>query len=357
MDDQRRDIEPNRIQFDYTSLSLRSPENIRFRYWLEGYDAGWIEAGNQRRVTYDALRPGTYRFRVIGSGSEGVWNLDGASFAFSVAPVFWRTWWFQATALGAAALFIFGGYRYRLRRISRDLQVRFDERLAERTRIARDLHDSLLQGTIAASLHLQIAEDRLRDDHVAKAPVQRGLQLLTQVMDEGRATVHGLRLHPVAGDLSAQVSERARELADLDSVDFRVTVDGHVRALNAALRDEVTHVACEAVINAVRHAAAARIEVALEYSPSRFRCIVSDDGKGMTRETSSEGSAGHWGLAGMRERAQRMGATLRIDSQPGSGTSVELSIPSQVAFDPAVLAGRSWWLRVTGRIASAWVRS
>lgn len=350
LDETPRLVEPNRLQFDYTSLSLRSPENIRFRYWLEGYDAGWIEAGSQRRVTYDALRPGSYRFRVIGSGSEGVWNLDGASFAFSVAPIFWRTWWFQATALATAALFIFGGYRYRLRRISRDLQVRFDERLAERTRIARDLHDSLLQGTIAASLHLQIAEDRLRDDHVAKAPVQRGLQLLTQVMDEGRATVHGLRLQPVAGDLSAQVSDRARELADLDSVDFRVTVDGRVRALNTALRDEVTHVACEAVINAVRHAAAARIEVALEYSPSRFRCIVSDDGKGMTRETSAEGSAGHWGLAGMRERAQRMGATLRIDSQPGGGTSVELSIPSQVAFESTAPAGRSWWMRVAGRI-------
>lgn len=358
LDQAARLIEPERLQFDYTSLSLRSPENIRFRYRLEGQDADWIEAGGQRRVTYDALRPGTYRFRVIGSSSEGVWNLDGASFAFTVAPVFWRTWWFQASALAAAALLIAGAYRYRLRRISRDLQVRFDERLAERTRIARDLHDSLLQGTIAASLHLQIAEDRLRDEDSAKAPVQRGLQLLTQVMDEGRATVHGLRLQPVAGDLAAQVAERARELADLNSVDFRVTVDGHVRALKAALRDEVTHVACEAVINAVRHAAAARIEVALEYSPSRFRCVVSDDGKGMTRETSAEGSAGHWGLAGMRERAQRMGATLRIDSQPGGGTSVELSIPSQVAFDPVGPAGgRSWWTRVTGRIASAWVRS
>jgi signal transduction histidine kinase len=118
-----------------------------------------------------------------------------------------------------------------------------------------------------------------------------------------------------------------------------------VRALNAALRDEVTHIACEAVINAVRHAAAARIEVALEYSPSRFRCIVSDDGKGMTRETSAEGSAGHWGLAGMRERAQRMGATLRIDSQPGGGTSVELSIPSQLAFTGGEPPRRRWWPR------------
>jgi signal transduction histidine kinase/ligand-binding sensor domain-containing protein len=346
LDDTARLVEPERVQFDYTSLSLRSPENVRFRYRLEGHDADWIEAGGQRRVTYDALRPGTYRFRVIGSGSEGVWNLDGASFAFTVVPVFWRTSWFMAAAVTAVALLIFTGYRLRLRQVAREMNLRFDERLAERTRIARNLHDSLLQGTIAASLHLQIAEDRLRDEDSAKAPVQRGLQLLTHVMEEGRATVEDLRSPTDAEDLVQLIARRAREFADLDSVNLQIAVEGAVQPLHAAVHYESTHIVCEAIINAARHAAAGRIEVVVAYSAAALRCVVRDNGKGMTPDLAADGIDGHWGLMGMRERAQRIGATLGIASRPGGGTSVELTIPATLAFTAGEQPRRPrWWRR------------
>jgi signal transduction histidine kinase/ligand-binding sensor domain-containing protein len=341
-------VAPERIQFDYTSLSLRSPENIRFRYRLEGHDADWIEAGRQRRVTYNALPPGHYRFRVIGSSGEGVWNLDGASFSFSVAPVFWRTWWFTAAAVVAFGLVLFTGYRYRLHQMARDMDLRFEARLAERNRIAQDLHDSLLQGTIAATLHLQMASDRLGDHDPAKVPVQRGLQLLERVMAEGRATVQGLRAQSGTADLIQRISQRAGELADLSAVDLRISVDGSARPLTAAVREEATHIICEALINAIRHAGSERIDISVGYSSTAFACAVRDHGKGMTASVAAEGIPGHWGLAGMRERARNIGGNLSIVSHPGGGTSVELSIPSPLAFEVEEGAPRRWWERVVG---------
>jgi signal transduction histidine kinase/ligand-binding sensor domain-containing protein len=325
-------IEPHRLQFDYTSLSLRSPENIRFRYRLEGHDRDWIEAGGQRRVTYDALPPGSYRFRVIGSGSEGVWNLDGATVAFQVAPVFWRTWWFRLVAVLAAVTLVVGGYRWRLRQISRELNLRFEERLAERTRIAQDLHDTLLQGMMAASMHVQVANDRVDDHHAAKPTLQRVLQLLTQVIDDGRAAVQGLRTQSASNDLVQAFTERARELASLDAVDFRISVEGASRPLRLAIREELTNVVCEAILNAVKHAAAERIEIVIDYSPTAFQCVVRDNGKGMDATTARAGVRGHFGLTGMRERARRIGATLSITSQLAIGTSVTVSVPARIAY-------------------------
>jgi len=348
---EHRYTEPSRLQFEYTSLSLRSPEHIRFRYKLEGSDRNWIEAGGQRRVTYGTLKPGSYRFRVIGSGSEGVWNEEGATLAFQIVPRFWNTWWFRFTVVGFIALAIGGVHRFRMRTLTRQLNMRFEERLTERTRIAQDLHDTLLQEAIAASLHVQMANDILTDESPspasidkARPPLRRAVQLLAQVADEGRATVSGLRTGPAPADLAEALYQAARDQSNYREIDFRVIVEGSARPLHPQVSDEIGRIAREAICNAYQHSRARHIEVALTYTRGLFRCIVRDDGQGMDQTVVAQGRHGHWGLRGMRERAERLGAELHVRSSATAGTEVDVSVNARIAFsDNTPPSRRRWW--------------
>lgn len=324
---------PQRIVFNFVGLSLAVPERVRFRYWLDGFDQRWSEPIAARQTAYTNLGPGSYRLRVVASNVDGDWNGQEATLRFRIDPAFWQTWWFQFFAAVALLLASVALYRFRLHQLTRQLNVRFEERLAERTRIAQDLHDTLLQGFLSASMQLHVAADAVPDGSAAKPRIERILELMAQVIQEGRNAVQGLRsTHTDSRDLDSDFSRIQRELGIGEDVDFRVIVQGHPRAMHPVLRDEVYRIGREAVVNAFRHAQARGIEVELEYTARQFRLLVRDNGRGIDPEVLRQGREGHWGLPGMRERAESIGAKLHVYSSPTAGTEVELSVPNHIAF-------------------------
>jgi signal transduction histidine kinase len=215
------------------------------------------------------------------------------------------------------------------------MTVRFEDRLEERTRIAQELHDTLLQGFISASMQLHVAVDQVPSESAVRRRFDEVLGLIARVIDEGRNAVRGLRSSTDAFDIEQAFSRVRDDLRIGDEIDFRVIGEGDRRPLHPMIRDDVYRIGREAVVNAVRHAAATRIEVAVECAPHHLRVLVRDDGRGIDPEVLHAGRDGHWGLSGMRERAERIGGRLRVWSRPGAGTEVELSIPGHVAFRDA----------------------
>jgi signal transduction histidine kinase len=213
------------------------------------------------------------------------------------------------------------------------LNARFEERLAERTRIAQDLHDTLLQGVLSASMQLHVVADQLPSDSPTLPAMNRVLQLMGQVIEEGRNTLRGLRLSmDAADDLQNSLSRIPKELGK-QAVGFRVVVEGEALALRSAIRDDVYRIGREAVVNAFRHSGASNIDLHLEYAANHLRILVRDDGCGVDPQVLQLGRDGHWGLRVMRERAERIGARLRVWSRAGGGTEVDLRVPSNVAFE------------------------
>ena len=248
-------------------------------------------------------------------------------------PPFWRTRWFRLALVLAGILALFALYRWRLHQLHTQLTLRFEERLAERTRIAQDLHDTLLQGLVSASMQLHVANDHLAEDSPAKPLVGRVMQLMTQVIDEGRDAVRGLRSTSGNADgLETAFSRAAQEFGNGEVKDYRVIVEGTPRQLHPIIRDEAYRIGREALANAFRHSQASKVEIELEYSTKQLRILVRDDGVGIDSDVLQSGRDGHWGLAGMRERAESIGARLKVWSRANAGTEVELTIPSQVAF-------------------------
>ncbi len=240
-----------------------------------------------------------------------------------------------ATAISTFFMAAFLGWAI-TRRI---VELRLEERLNERTRIARELHDTLLQGFISASLHLHIAMEKLPEESPAKPLLVRALQVTEQVIEEGRNTVRGFRSTDTHSlDLGRAFTRVPQELDFERQVDFRVIVQGDPQAVHPVIRDEVYSIGREAMVNAFRHSKAATIEVELQYSSSQLRVLVSDNGCGIDNQVLEAGRDGHWGLSGMRERARRIGATLKVSSRHGAGTQVELRVPGDIAFVSSKLA-------------------
>jgi signal transduction histidine kinase len=321
-----------RITFGYVGLSLSVPERVRFRYQLDGFDHGWSEPVATREAVYTNLSPGSYRFRVIASNPDGVWSSNEATVGFEVDPLFWQTWWFRMGVVMAFGMAVLALYRFRLHQVTKRLRGSFEERLAERTRIAQELHDTLLQGFLSASMQVHVAADRLASDSPAKPTLTRALQLMGQVIEEGRNAVRGLRSAQTASFDLEQAFARIQDELLADQVAFRVIVEGERRPLHPVLRDEVYRIGREALLNAFRHARAKSIEIELKYSSTQLRVFVRDDGCGIDPKLISTGTDGHWGLVGMRERADRIGARFHVFSNATVGTEIELSVPSHVAF-------------------------
>jgi len=333
-----------RITFSYIGLSLSMPSRIRYRYMLEGFDRGWSEPVAAREAVYTNLNPGFYRFHVMARNPEGVWNSEGAAVGFEIQPALWQTLWFQLSCVLASIAAALSLYRYRLGQLTRQLNVRFEERLAERTRIAQELHDTLLQGFLSASMQLHVMVDGLPEGSPAKPPLNRVLQLIRQVTEEARNTLRGLRSHENhAPDLEQAFSRIRQELALEDDIKFRVIVEGRPRPLHPLLRDEVYRIGREALVNAFRHSHARQIEAALEYGPDQLRIQVRDNGRGIHPDVLRSGRDGHWGLPGMRERAERIGGRLSVWSSATAGTEVELSIPGHIAFAAESRSGLLKW--------------
>lgn len=342
----------HRMVFSYSGLSLSIPERVKFRYKLDGFDHSWSEPVTERKAFYTNLPQGPYRFRLIASTPDGLWSLREATLAFEVEPAFWRTWWFQIIAALAGVAAVSAAYRLRLQFLTKQLNVLFEERLAERTRIAQELHDTLLQGFISASMHVHVAASRLPEDARAKKPLARAIELMAQVIEEGRHAVRGLRSPATATpDLEHAFSQVQSQLLSEDGaaaeIEFRVVVEGQRRPLRPILREEVYRIGREALVNAFRHSAAKRIEIELTYSSQNLAILVRDDGRGIDPGMLAEGRDGHWGLSGMRERADRIGGRLRLWSSADRGTEIELHVPSRIAFEDH----RSWlWKRSPGGV-------
>lgn len=326
-----------RITFGFTGLSLSVPQGVRYRYQLEGFDAAWSEPVGQREAVYTNLNPGKYRFRVKASNPDGIWNGKEVSLFFDVAPLFWQTWTFRAATVFACAGIILAFYRLRMRQLAKRLNLRFEERLAERTRIAQELHDTLLQGFLSASMQVHVVADGLPTGSPAKPTLTRALQLMRQVIDEGRNAVRGLRSSTSNSlNLEQAFLQVKQEFASggrgNGEVGYQVIVEGEQRPLHPLLRDDIFRIGREALINAFRHSRAEKIEVELKYSPSQLSVLVRDDGCGIEPQILKSGRDGHWGLSGMRERAEQIGGRFHVYSRPAAGTEVELTVPGQVAF-------------------------
>src|SRR6202451_46589 len=322
------------VEIDFTALSFVVPEKVKFRYKLEGHDADWLDSQTRRQAFYNDLPPGNYKFRVIASNNDGIWNETGATEDFTVLPAFFQTTWFRMLGVVTAAGILWLLYTLRLRQLGLQMQTRLEERIEERERIARDLHDTLLQGFFSAAMQLDVANDRLPANSPAKPIVQRVIELMRQVGEEGRDTVRSLRSsHRESSDLDQAFARIREEFPDQEGIAFSVTAEGSPRPLKPVVWDEVYRLGREAVINAFHHSGASKIEVEVEYTGHNLRVLVGDDGCGIDPQVLETGREGHWGLPGMRERAEKMGAKLIVLSRPGAGTEIELSIPGNVAFE------------------------
>jgi signal transduction histidine kinase/ligand-binding sensor domain-containing protein len=333
------------VEIGFAALSLSIPERVLFRYKLEGYDDEWRGPVTDRSASYTNLPPRDYRFRVIACNNDGVWNETGATLAFSIDPAFYQTDSFRLFCLAAAAGILLAAIRWRLRLMAARLAAQFQQRLEERTRIAQDLHDTLLQGFISASLQLSVANRELTADSKAKPIVSEVLELMRTVIEEGRSAVRGMRLTQAdTNDLEKSFSRIRVETLAERPVDFRVLVEGPEQPLHALVRDDVYRIGREAIINAFRHSGAANVEVELRYSDRNLRLFVRDDGRGIEPQILRDGRDGHWGLSGMRETAERIGAKLRLQSRLSEGTEVELTVPAEIAFaaPPRPPARRPW---------------
>ena len=230
-------------------------------------------------------------------------------------------------------------YLFRLRPTFGEMRARLEERVAERTRIAQDLHDTVLQGIVSAAMQLDVAVDQLPANSPAKLRLSRVLELMRHVMEEGRNAVRGLRSSNSDSDDLGQAFSRIPQDLGIEvpiDIDFRVIVLGSARKLHPLIRDEVYHIGRELLVNAFRHSRASCIEVELEYAPKRFRIVVRDDGCGIDPQVLRAGREGHWGLPGMRERAEKIGARLRVWSG-ADGTEVALSVPNSIAFESGMV--------------------
>jgi signal transduction histidine kinase/ligand-binding sensor domain-containing protein len=317
---------PGMLEVHYGAVTLLEPHKARHRYLLEGFDARWVEAGARRVAYYTNLRPGRYRFRVQARNADGVWNEAGDAFELTLAPHFHQTVWFYALVVLLVAGAVLSLHRLRTAR----LRAGFAAVIEERGRLARELHDSLLQGMSAVSMQIRGLRKRLG----AGAPVAKDLKVIEDVvaenLEETRRFVWNLRESTADEDLAGALSRLVRRLAEGRSVECRVEVDGSAVRLPETVEQEVTRIAQEAVTNALKHAEARHIDVRLCYERGGLKVSVSDDGHGFDPERAHGAPAGHFGLLGMRERAARVGR-LTIDSRPGAGTRVEVVVPAEEA--------------------------
>jgi signal transduction histidine kinase len=339
----RRDLE-----IDYTATVLATPERVQFRYRLDGEDRTWHVAGTGRRASYPRLAPGDYRFRVAARTGDGAWDEAGTVWAFRVLPAWYQTPWSRAAgvvligALGAVAAAAV--QRRRHVRAQEALRAQYEATLAERGRIAQDLHDTLLQGFIGVTLQLKAAEVALpAKPDVAAETIRRVLGLARESLREARERVWDMRRTATASDdLPAALEAVARERATGTGIEICVAVVGERRRLERPLEDAAFRIGREAVANAIRHAAPRRIDIVAGYGATVFTLEVRDDGRGFAPEEAEQARReGHFGLTGIRERAERAGGRCDVRARSGGGTTVALELPLADHLkrgDPAAVA-------------------
>jgi signal transduction histidine kinase/ligand-binding sensor domain-containing protein len=335
------------LQVSYTALSLSIPERVRFRYQL-GAEEPWQDAGARRAAYFTNLDPGDYSFRVTAANDDGVWNEIGTSIDFTIPPAFHQTRWFYALCalafLGALTVL----YRVRVHQVAAQVRGRLEARLAERERIARDLHDTLLQGMQGLIWRFQAVTDRIPPGEPARQLMEQSLDRADKLLGESRDKVKDLRPSGnEAADLAKALAAEGEQFAQLHDTQFKASVEGAPRDLHPIVREEGFLIGREALSNAFSHAQARNIEVEISYGDAALHVRIRDDGRGITPGVLDAGGApGHFGLLGMRERAKKLGAHIEVWSKPGVGTEVDLRVPADVAYkrSPAAARGLRSWL-------------
>jgi ligand-binding sensor domain-containing protein/signal transduction histidine kinase len=339
------------LQFEYAALSFTAPEHVQFRYKLEGYDDDWRGPVSAREVAYTNLPPRNYRFRVIASNSDGVWNEDGASLNFTLTPAFYQTNLFRLLCVLSGVFIVCVIYRMRVLQNSRAIGARFDERLAERTRVARDLHDTFLQTIQGSKL---VADDAL-DPSADPIRMRRALEQLSlwlgTATQEGQAALNFLRTATTQTNDLAEALRRATEDGLIPSpMAVTFSVVGDAKEMHPIVRDEIFRIGYEAIRNACTHSGASRLEIELRYARD-LTLRVDDNGKGIDPAISDRGKDGHFGLRGMRERTTRIGGKLTLMSSSNSGTEIKLVVPGRIIFRK-MLGRRSLSTRIRALLRS-----
>jgi ligand-binding sensor domain-containing protein/two-component sensor histidine kinase len=315
-----------RYAFEYAGLSYVSPSRVRYRYILEGFDKQWTLAGARRNAYYTNLPPRHYRFRVQAANENGIWNETGAVFPFVVQPPFYRTFWFLGLATILLAGFVFAVYKMRVRVI----RSQFDAVLAERTRIAREIHDTLAQGFVGVSTQLELTAHHLAQSNVLEAAqqVDRTRALVREGLADARRSIWNLRADGTQATLPLRLTNLVQQ-ASTEHLKTNIDIGGTYRALAPSLENEVLRIAQEALANVLRHSGATRVELDLRYHPNELTLTISDNGAGFQSTDTTLPAQGHFGLQGMRERAIQIGGMLNVESSPESGTTVTLRAPLQ----------------------------
>jgi len=341
----------HRMTFQYVGLSLGNSDRVRYRYMLENFDHGWSQPVTNREATYGSLGPGTYRFRVMASNNSGVWNETGTYVDFAIARAYYQTTWFRVTGIIVFLLALGGIYHLRLKQVTQQVRERMEERLEERERIARDLHDTLLQSVQGLILKFHAVAKQIPSDEPAHDALEKTLDHADDVLAEGRDRLRNLRATSIPfGGLPAAFERVAEEMPQGAGATFTTVVEGRVRELHPMVREECYWIGREAVVNALTHSNGCKVEVQITYDRRQFRLRVRDDGRGIPPEILEEGGrSDHWGMQGMRERAQKIGGQLKLWSRPENGTEVELIIPGASAYQTAHDKAKKFWLRPFSR--------
>jgi signal transduction histidine kinase/ligand-binding sensor domain-containing protein len=338
---------PRDIEFVYTGLCLSVPQRVNFRYKLEGHDTTWQDAGTRRQAFYTDLEPGRYRFRVIAEGATGLWNEVGDTLDVVVPSAWYQTRMFVIGCVVLVLGMLIVAYRARIRQVQAATQLRYDERLAERTRIARDIHDTLLQTLQGSKMLADDALDRENDPPHLKRTMQSLSEFLGRAMNEGRAALKSLRESTrETSNLAEAFQEAVTECKLRENMNVVFSVEGEPRPMHPIARDEVYRIGYEAIKNACRHSEGSLLAVTLTYGPNLI-LLVKDDGHGIDPRYLDVGLDGHFGLRGMRERAERINAQLQITSRPGAGTEVLLRVPESAIFDEE----KTLWTRLVNRLS------
>jgi signal transduction histidine kinase len=335
------------LEIAYTALSLVVPHRDQFRYRLEGVDDGWVNPGTRRSASYSNLGPGKYHFTVIASNNDGVWNRSGATLDFVILPTIFQTWPFFVLCAGLASALLWLFYALRMRAVARGIQARMNERLDERERIVRELHDTLLQSVQGLIMRFSNIAQDIKSIPTAHRDMLDALDTADAVVVQGRDRVQELRRWSGTRSLPDMLRRAAVRLLRPDGVDSSVIVEGVQRAVHPAVADELLRVADEALFNIARHAQARQAAITIIYGSQTLILRIVDDGAGIDREIARQGgAAGHFGLIGMRERTAKIGGRLAISPVSAGGTKVELIVGAEIAYADRQARNRlAWWQR------------
>lgn len=322
------------VEFDYIGIDLNAPDRVVYQYMLEGQDKDWQDAGSRRQAYYTNLPPGTYHFRIRASTGTGSWSeLPFRPLLILKPPFYQSTWFFTISGLLLCAAFWLM-YRVRVRQLTDQVQVILEERARERVRIARDLHDTLLQGIQGLVLRFHYAAEQLPEGEPVRAMLSAALDRADSVIKEGREKVTELRSEVSA---PAELERQLRRVAESLEVDapsrIQFIISGDPQPLQTAVHDELYSIGREALANAMRHSGARQVILELTYGAQQLSLRCNDNGCGVKPESiKASMNQGHWGLIGMRERARSLGCRLEFLSTIDVGTEVAIRVPARKAY-------------------------